>query len=250
MAIQSAAPTGTSVELVFEVYDRDLFFVRASDAAGCRVALAEMIHRSDGRLLEYFTVEGTAPEQVLTAAETAASIEDARIVRHEETEAETLYEFVIDGPCIGATLADEGAVVREVTATEGLGRVVADVPPHADARQVVETVSERHDTDLVATRERDRPSPDFTCREFRATLAERLTDRQLETLRTAYEAGYFDWPRESTAEACATELGIAQPTFAQHLRSGQQKLLAALFDDIATRAGPGHPSVADRLRQQ
>ncbi|MEF8783581.1 MAG: bacterio-opsin activator domain-containing protein [Haloarculaceae archaeon] len=231
MVITNTEPAGHSVELEFEVHDNDLFFVRASGEASCRVALAEMIHRSDGRLLEYFTVEGANSDHVLTAAERATSIDEARVVRNEQTEGELLYEFLVDGPCIGGTLADEGALVRDVVAVDGVGRVVADVPPHADARQVVETVQARHDTTLVATRERDRQSPDFTRHEFRATLTGRLTERQLETLLTAYQAGYFAWPRESTAETCATALDISQPTFTQHLRMSQQKLLDALFDE-------------------
>lgn len=221
-------PLETSIEMRLRVPDRELFFVRASADAHCRVALAEMVHRSDGRLLEYFTVEGASPERVLEAAGGASAVDDARLIR--EDVGESLFEFVISGPCIGGTLADTGAVVRDVTAENGVGHVVADVPDHADASQVVETVLGRHDAELVARRERDRPAPEFTCREFRATLADRFTDRQMETLRTAYACGYFAWPRESTAEECAEALGIAQPTFTQHLRTGQAKLLGTLFD--------------------
>lgn len=245
MATQEAGPAGTSIELELQVRDRGLFFVRASGEAGCRVALAEMVHRSDGRLLEYFAVEGTAPDRVLAAAAGASAIDDARLIREDGGEA--LFEFVVSGPCIGGTLADAGAVVREVVAVDGVGSVLADVPPHADARQVVETVRERHDAELLARRERDRPAPEFTPREFRATLANELTERQLETLRTAYAGGYFAWPRESTAEECAGALGIAQPTFTQHLRAGQQKLLRALFDepgagDASEDTPVGYPS--------
>lgn len=236
MAIQGPEPTGTSVELEFEVHDSALFFVRASEAADCRVTLVEMLQRSDGRLLEYFAVHGTDPDRVLSAAEDAPGIDEAHLIRHEAAERETLFEFIVSGPCIGGTLADAGAVVRDVVAVGGIGRVVADVPPHATVREVVETVRKRHDAEPVAHRERDRQAPDFTGREFRATLTDRLTDRQLETLQTAYEYGYFNWPRQSTAETCADALGIAQPTFTQHLRISQQKLLTILFDDIDAQA--------------
>lgn len=247
--IGSEEPTGSSVELKFGVSDRELFFVHLSAEADCRVTLAEMIHRSDGQLLEFFTVEAATPDQVLGAATEAAGIGEARVVRNEGTEDESLYEFVVDGPCIGGTLASEGAVVREVVAVDGVGRVVADLPPHADSRGVVEAVRERHDAELIATRERDRATPDFTCREFRATLADRLTERQLETIRVAYAGGYFSWPRESTAEECATALGISQPTFTQHLRVGEEKLLKALFDEVRrSDTGEGAP-VADLVTQ-
>lgn len=229
MGIQEIEPTRTSVELEFQVQDEDLFFVRASALANCRVQLAEMVHRSDGRLLEYFTVAGTTPDDVLDAAATASAIDDARVIHTADEE--SLVEFVISGPCIGGTLADEEAVVREVVAVDGVGRVVAYVPDHVDVRDVVETVRECHDVDLLARRERDRPAPAFTGREFRDRLRDQLTQRQWETLRTAYASGYFDWPRGSTAEDCADALGIAQPTFAEHIRACQRKLLDALLDD-------------------
>lgn len=235
MGAQHAEPSGSSVEVEFQVRDRDLFFVRASGEVSCQVALAEMIHRSDGRLLEYFTVEGATQERVLTAAGEATAIDDARAIREDGDE--TLYEFVVSGPCIGGTLADAGAMIREVVAVDGVGRVVAEVPPHADARQVAETVADRHGAELIARRQRDRAAPDFTGRAFRATLAESLTDRQLEALRTAYASDYFAWPRESTAEECAEALGISQPTFTQHLRAAQAKLAAALFDEATVGEG-------------
>ncbi|WP_234403482.1 helix-turn-helix domain-containing protein [Halarchaeum acidiphilum] len=54
-----------------------------------------------------------------------------------------------------------------------------------------------------------------------------LTDKQLQALRTAYVNGYFEWPRETTGEDVASELGVSGPTFHQHLR----KALARLLDD-------------------
>lgn len=229
MATQDHQPAETAVELEFRVRDRDLFFVRAS-GRGARVALAEMVQRSDGRLLEYFTVEGVSPDPVRAAAERAPGIDDARLVRR--VEGHHLFEFVVAGPCVGATLADAGAVVREAVAEDGVGRVLADVPPHADAGRVVETVRARHDAELLARRERDRPAPEFTRQAFCVRLADRLTDRQLEVLRTAYAGGYFTWPRESTAEECAEALGVTQPTFTQHLRASERKVLGALLEDL------------------
>lgn len=229
MAIHEVEPTGRSIELEFRLDDQSLFFVRASADAGCRVALEDMVHRTDGRQLEYFTVEGAHPDRVLAAAAASPGIDDAELIREDDGEA--LFEFLVSGPCVGATLADAGAIVRAVTAVDGVGKVVAEVPAHADAQQVIETFRARHDAELVARRERDRKAPEFTSRTFRASLADRLTDRQLEVLRTAYASGYFAWPRERSAEECAASLGITQPTFNQHLRAGQAKLVEALFDE-------------------
>jgi len=52
-------------------------------------------------------------------------------------------------------------------------------------------------------------------------------------LRTAYFAGFFEWPRQSTGEEVAEMLDVTQPTVNRHLRLGQQRLLAQLFDEEA-----------------
>lgn len=46
----------------------------------------------------------------------------------------------------------------------------------------------------------------------------------------AYRAGYFDWPRESTAEEVADRMDISSPTFHYHLRRSEETLLSGLFD--------------------
>jgi predicted DNA-binding protein YlxM (UPF0122 family) len=61
-------------------------------------------------------------------------------------------------------------------------------------------------------------------------LAETLTDRQRAALKASSHAGYFDWSRESDGAEVADSLAISSPTFHQHLRRAQQKLLDALLD--------------------
>lgn len=57
-----------------------------------------------------------------------------------------------------------------------------------------------------------------------------LTDKQVETLETAYEMGYFDSPREATANEVGEELGVAQSTFSQRLRNAENALLKAVLE--------------------
>lgn len=225
MSIQATESGERSTELELGVRDRGCFFVAASAAGDCRVELEELVGRSDGRLLEFFTVHGTTPERVRELSAEAPAIDEARLLRSDGDH--HLFGFVVSGPCVTVTLADAGAVTRSVTAAHGEGRVVADVPAHVDVRSVVETFRERHaDSELVARRQRDRPVG-----AGESGLLDLLTARQREVLRTAYLAGYFEWPRESDAATCAAALDISQPTFSQHLRTGQRRLFGALFDD-------------------
>ncbi|MFC7046517.1 helix-turn-helix domain-containing protein [Halobacteriaceae archaeon GCM10025711] len=46
---------------------------------------------------------------------------------------------------------------------------------------------------------------------------------------TAYESGYFEWPRRYSGEEIADELGVSHPTFSQHLRKAELKVFSLLF---------------------
>lgn len=52
-----------------------------------------------------------------------------------------------------------------------------------------------------------------------------LTDRQREALRTAYELGYFDIPRQASLEEVATELDISASSASERLRRAQTQLV-------------------------
>ncbi|NEU55326.1 helix-turn-helix domain-containing protein [Halorussus sp. MSC15.2] len=52
-----------------------------------------------------------------------------------------------------------------------------------------------------------------------------LTDRQREAVRTAYEMGYYEVPREATTEDVAAEFGVDSSTVAEHLQRAERNLL-------------------------
>lgn len=248
MAIETEQ-AGTTTELEFRIEDQDCLFVTASDQANCYIKLEEMIQRSDSSLLEYFTVRGTSPDQILTAANDSDVVTEARLVREEG--GEQLFEFLISGLCAAATLADAGAVIRTLYATNGQGYVLADVPAHIDTREVIATFQDHHPTsDLIGRRECNRPRPEFTKNEFKSHVFDVLTDRQREVMEVAYKTGYFTWPRESSATECAEILGIAQSTFSQHLQVGERKLLRTLFDDSSLETLSNGPLLDEHARKK
>jgi predicted DNA binding protein len=230
MGTTSAGASDSAVELELDLRDRDCFFVHASAVADCRVDLEHMVNRSDDRLLEHFTVDGVDPDRVLSMTEETTAIDAARLISRRPDGG--LFEFVVSGPCVTTTLADTGAIARAVSADGGVGTVVADVPGHVDVRRVVEQFREHYpESDVAACRNADGPLPVRTDRGIHATMTDQLTTKQQEVLRTAYLSGYFAWPRRTTAAECADALGIAQPTFSQHLRAAQAKVIGRLFED-------------------
>ncbi|ELZ95590.1 MULTISPECIES: helix-turn-helix domain-containing protein [Haloferax] len=54
-----------------------------------------------------------------------------------------------------------------------------------------------------------------------------LTDRQREALTLAVSRGYYESPRQITAEELAAELGISQPSLSSLLRRGERELITS-----------------------
>jgi hypothetical protein len=182
----------------------------------------------DGALLCYVGVDGAAPGDVLATAGDRPGVEGGRVV-HETTDEEAAGGLVevafVDGSPL-LSLVERGATVRTAEFEGGVGRVVAELAPDVEAVGAAFPGS-----DLLSKRDRERSVE--TAQEFRSSLHERLTDRQRTALRVAYHGGYFQSPRDSTAEELAEGLGVSSPTFHYHLRAAQWKLTDAFFDDDA-----------------
>jgi len=230
-----------TVELKFEIRDPDSFFVALSDALECRVVAEDTIHRDDGRFLEYYTVSAPGGATIEFARD-FDGVQSARIVR--ETDTESLLEVVIDRQnCVMRTLATTHAVIKRTVAESGTGVIVVEVPGHADASEVVDTMFDHHpETALLSKWHRD--DADLVA-VTGAVGTERylsgLTAKQRDAVRAAVQSGYLAWPRRSTASDCAAALGISQPTFSQHLYRGLELLLLDLFD-IAEGERDGIPA--------
>lgn len=60
-------------------------------------------------------------------------------------------------------------------------------------------------------------------------LRNELSTEQLTVLHTAYTMGYFDAPRQASADDIATRLDIAQSTFSERLRHAEKRLFGLVF---------------------
>lgn len=128
----------------------------------------------------------------------------------------------INGEFVGASI--EGTDLR----------ACLHLPKNVDVRQVLDAIRAVFpNTNLVSKQEvtRERPS-----RQQRGDfdLAE-LTEKQLHSLRAAYLAGYFEWPRRSSGKEVAEKLDIAPATFSQHLRAVERKVFESLLDEDGSR---------------
>ena len=224
---RTLALSETVVELELECTDERSFLVSLSRTLGCDVRLRSIVPVEESALLAYVVVEDATPSDVVSLAVETPGVSDQRLVDQRADAA--LFEFTLTGASPSLTFTEYGASVREATVADGRMRIVADCAYDADVRTLVDGFSLHFpDSSFVGKREVERT--DRTAGEFGSRVTDRLTDRQATSLEAAYFGGYFDWPRDSTAEEVADAMGITSPTLHNHLRKGQRTLLEAVFE--------------------
>ncbi|MDS0292930.1 bacterio-opsin activator domain-containing protein [Halogeometricum luteum] len=220
----------TAVELEFSHEDRDDLFVDLSAVADCRVTLQGFSPAADGGVSCYLSTEGADTEAILEYLTTHESVENARTIT--DGPEESMFEVRITGSTVLGPLIEFGASVNTLTATNGAGSLAVTVSPDADLRVLSDTVRSAFPAiEVVAKREVEQSVQ--STETFKRELEDKLTSRQHDVLETAFVSGYFDWPRGSTAEEVAESLGISAPTFHEHLRSGERKLMETFFEETA-----------------
>lgn len=218
-------------ELEFQLTGIDEPVARLAAELDCTVSVEHIAADGDGQRCQYITVEGADPEAVTAYATDSANIESVQhVCTHDDC---ALFRLVVGEASIVDTLSRYGASIDSLSITGSEGRLVAEVASSNDIRTIVDALQSAYsDLQLVAQRERERAIQ--TEAAFRAELEAELTKRQQEAARTAYFAGYFEWPRDHSGEEVAEMMDISQTTFTQHLRAAEHKLFKALFGQTMT----------------
>lgn len=221
------------VELSFRTTDDRAFLAAASADLDCRFELDGVVPVEDDSLLYFVTATGAAVGDVLDRLTDADAVDDARLIRDHGDGA--LFEFAVGGESVATVLVERGGTVRDLVAEDGRVDVSGVFSREVDVRRVAEAVEASFpDADLRSKREVETPAR--SAAGVRETVDDRLTERQRSVLRAAYLAGYFEWPRGSTAEELAASMDVSSPTLHNHLRKAEQKVLDAVFDEAEERA--------------
>lgn len=217
----------TGVELEYRLDASVSYFAAASRELGCRCVREDSTPLADGRVRHLLRIEGADPAAVAALVADAEPVLEADTVRGDGDDAGGYVSVVVDGSP-PELLVENGATIERLVAEDGVSTLVAGAPRDVDARAVTRALEEQYPgIEFVARRER--PATPRGAGTYRDAVADRLTDRQREVVEAAFEAGYFEWPRDRTAREVAELLEISPPTLHQHLRKAEHALLAAFL---------------------
>ncbi|WP_135830244.1 helix-turn-helix domain-containing protein [Halorussus halobius] len=101
---------------------------------------------------------------------------------------------------------------------------------------IIDSMCAEYDVDIDAIQRADsKENVEFA--DFVDKASDRLSERQTESLMEAQEVGYYNWPREVSANAVGERLDVSNPTVLEHLRKGEQKVLNLFLDKLSRRDG-------------
>ena len=215
---------GVVLEVQFQYDDTAAVFVDLAATLDATLTLDGAIPDADGYLC-FVTVEGSA-QAALEAATECEAIADARLISSNEHEG--VLELSLTGSSPLLVVTDRGGTVTELSVEDGQATLTCELAPDADLRAVHDRLATAFGAELRSKQERTATTTGLDNPDL---VEEQLTDKQRDVLRTAYHAGYFEWPRGSTAEDLAESIGVSSPTLHNHLRRAQQSVLAEILDD-------------------
>ncbi|MFC7199024.1 bacterio-opsin activator domain-containing protein [Halospeciosus flavus] len=223
---KNALLTTSITRVEFAVDDPSFVLSRIAQEAGCTLSYQGGVQQTTDGSYVFVTVEDASVETVERAAADLVAVDEVRRISADGDQG--VLRLRLTQPFLALELADHGAVFREASADPTSTSLVVDIPESIDLRNITQLVRRAFaDVELRSKHSLDQAAEHTLYSKF----LDKLTDRQLEVIQTAYYSGYFESPRDSTGEDVAETLGISPPAFYQHARTVQRKLFAALFDE-------------------
>jgi PAS domain S-box-containing protein len=219
--------TTSMTRVEFTIDESTFLLSRLAQTAECRLSYHGGVQQTtDGQYI-FVSVTDADVQAVANIADELATIEEVTQISADTTNGGIL-QLHLTQPFLALELADHGAVFRQATATPDTTTLVIDVPERINIQNITQLIREsfsgvelQRKQTLEQTSEHD----------LYTRFLEKLTDRQLEVIQTAYYGGFFESPRKNTGEEIAETLGISPPAFYQHIRTVQRKLFATVFEE-------------------
>lgn len=125
--------------------------------------------------------------------------------------------------------------------TDGWGYYRAIAFEEANSRKLLKAVAQRGELELLQKREL--PLSFLPSSVWTYSLFGDLTEKQIDSVLKAHRFGYYDIPRKVSTENVARGLGLSRTTYEEHLRKGENKIMASLMPYLKLYAEGEHPDL-------
>ncbi|ELZ84944.1 MULTISPECIES: helix-turn-helix domain-containing protein [Haloferax] len=199
------------------------------------IELDNAFYVEDGTWIESLTIASNGPfdveslladisgvtvfyDEEIPTASTDVQIRRVTILANES------YPFIL-----GLVLRQE-TIPNRIVLQDGVFEVVATAQDWDHFRELADEIQETlGEFELRSVTQDEAPGEPLDSGRLKEVLISKLTDDQLAVLETAFNHGYFHIPRETSETELAEELGIAQSTLSERLRTAERNLLELIY---------------------
>lgn len=175
----------------------------------------------------------TTIEELIEAIDRSDVVRNVAVLKQSDERARVVVNYASESSIVPEIVNSEFMPIAPVHITEGKEhwRVMVDVDALSN---VLESLKSEYDVTVDAIEKVD-PTEGLMFADVVNNISENLSSRQREVLFNAREEGYYNWPRDVSANEVAENIGISGPTFLEHLRQGEQKIVHSVLDEIQIR---------------
>lgn len=224
---KEALVTEAVTELKIRLTETDAYIVPFVARTNARVEIDDVVADSDGGFRLFVTVRGAPPEEIRELGKTSPTIDSLEILSSDDDV--HICECEVTDRCFMARLLRHNAVPQSVQIEDEEVNLVFRLPQDIGVREFMEMFTSKYpEAEVVGRQNREQSLRQLS--DVESLVEADLTDRQLEILKLAYRSGYFERPRQRTAEDLADDLEVTHPTVTRHLREAERKILSLIFD--------------------
>jgi PAS domain S-box-containing protein len=223
------------VRLQFRIPDVSTTLNIDSDVSGT-ITLDQTVPLSENEFVVYGSATPDAVEGVRNLVDEVPHWTAVTFREEAEEGNSVAFELSLSEPPVLSAVAAVGGSIESASIEDGDYEMTIHLSPTADAKQVIDLIRDTYPSVQLLRRTQITRDPDQSVR-LQEELTESLTERQRTVLEMAYHAGFFEWPRHVSGEEMAETMAISSPTFHQHLRKAEQKLLDSLFSPRTSSVG-------------
>ncbi len=223
------------IYLTIDMWHPDCWTLHVTEAADAGLLGYEMtLGEGQYRLYRAYSGDTDELETLLSAIEDSEYTDELLILAPSTSADSSAYGLVTQDILVDFPPAPS---IRDAFASRGFMHYGPSQHEDGRERRSLLALTDRATVDTTLDELRDRYDADFDIRQLTSSTPpsgmtalpeDGLSPRQREVFQLAQSRGYYEYPRQVTAQGLADEMEITKSTLLEHLRKAEQKLVAGI----------------------
>lgn len=244
MQVHEAKPPKNTAEyrqLKLKIWHAGCWTLDVTEAHEGSHIIEKSLHSSDDRIIADLILKTDSNDGLdpfITSIETHEMVEEATVLKKNPGRGRVIVIYESTESIVPEIVNSNFMPIEPVHITGGYEYWTV-ISRSDRLHSILDNLRHEHNIDVMAINEIS-PSDGIVFTDFIDEIYDTLSNRQIEALLTAKNEGYYCWPRKVSANEVAEEDGVSGPTFLEHLRKAEQKVLVPLLQEIEEKQNEFH----------